>query len=39
LPSSSVTFNSALGHTRPTVPGYFSHSSGGAIVPPPSVAA
>src|SRR4051812_22827154 len=39
LPSSSVILSSALGHARPTVPGYFNHSSGGAIVPPPSVAA
>ena len=36
--SSSTIFSSEIGQTLPTVPGYFSQSSGVAVVPPPSVA-
>ena len=36
--SSSTILSSEIGQTLPTVPGYFSQSSGVAVVPPPSVA-
>ena len=39
FPSSSRITTSEIGHGLPTVPGFFSHSSGKTIVPPPSLAA